>query len=61
MTNIERVTKRKATIRCIEGAIWVTYRNSQDIILKPGDELELNNKRDIIIQSSNGSIYNTVS
>lgn len=41
---------RCQSIKCLSGALWVTYKNGKDIILKPGEETSIKRKRRVIIQ-----------
>lgn len=54
---IARVSDRSCTIKCERGYIWITFRNSRDIILKTGESVDLTNEKGIIIQSFEDSEY----
>jgi hypothetical protein len=46
------------TIKCIDGEFWITYKNGEDIILNEKEDLNLKNKKKVIIQVlKNGKIY----
>lgn len=49
--------KRKCEIKCIEGILWVTYKNSDDIILRKNESVCLNNEKSIVIQGLSDSSF----
>lgn len=40
-----------ATINCIKGILWITFKGSKDIILEQGTKVKLVNKKSILIEA----------
>lgn len=59
--SIKRVVGKSCDIECNTGSIWITYKNSKDIILNTGESVTLDNKKNIIIQGLTDSKYAVVS
>ncbi len=47
---IKKVNKRNCLIKCTSGTLWVTHKNSNDIVLTKGESINLISKKNIFIQ-----------
>lgn len=54
---VKKITGSKVSIKCSQGALWITYKNSADIILESGEDIQIRNKRDVMIQGLTESKY----
>lgn len=53
--NCLRINEKKCKITCLSGTLWITYRNSKDILLLKNEEITLKHKKDTIIQGFENS------
>ena len=51
-------TNEIKSVKCLDGEFWITYKNGRDIILTKEEDLNLKNKKKVIIQVlKNGRIH----
>ena len=45
-----RFSGKENSIRSIDGVFWITWKGGEDIILRPGESLQLQGKRRVVAQ-----------